>query len=232
MSTKTRLQEFVKYKGMGRNRFEESVGISSGYISSRSSSVGSEIVERIARTYKDLNVEWLITGMGKMIKEPYWHEVGTAASGVTYKKLVYAPLVSRYAQTEYILRWDERIYIDTLPTLPVSIEQEGNGSYMCFEMLNDSMNDGSDNSYNVGDILICREIDYLARQKNLYFNKPKSFVIIHQTEGLIVRQITGHNIEDDIITIHSLNPLYEDIALPMSKIKKLFYIFKLQRLVN
>ncbi|MDR1594429.1 MAG: helix-turn-helix domain-containing protein [Prevotellaceae bacterium] len=231
MNAKERLRKFVEYKGMGRNRFEEIVGISSGYLSTKSPSVGSEIIERIVHIYHDLNIEWLVTGHGKMIKTPYWNEIGTAIES-NYRKLVYAPLISRYAQAEYISRLDDKLYIDTLPTLPVVVEHESKGNYVCFEMWDDSMNDGSDNSYNPGDILICREIDSTIRQRKLYFNKPKSFVIVHAGKGIIVKQITAHDIEKDIITVHSSNPLCEDHTICLQDVKKLLNIIKLQRIVE
>jgi hypothetical protein len=231
MNTKERLRKFVEYKGFGRNRFEELVGISLGYISTKSPSVGSEIIEKIANVFHDLNVEWLVTGKGKMINPPYFQEIGTAESP-NYKKLIYAPLISRHAQTEYINRMNEKSYIDTLPTLPVVAEYESKGSYICFEMRDDSMNDGTDNSYNTGDILICRETDFTNRQKKLYSNKPKSFVIVHAHEGITVRQIISHDVEKDIVTVHSPNSMYEDRRMHLQDVKKLFIILELQRTVN
>jgi hypothetical protein len=235
ISAKERLRKFVEYKGTGRNRFEELVGISSGYLSTKSPSVGSEIIERIVRIYHDLNIEWLVTGQGKMIKSPYPSETGTAAES-NYRKLVHVPLVSRYAQAEYISRFDDKPYIDTLPTLPVVVEYEhegkSKGGYVCFEMWNDSMNDGSDSSFNPGDILICREIDRTVRQRKLYFNKPKSFVIIHIGTGITVRQITSHDIEAEIVTLHSPNPLCDDRTIRLQDVKKLFNVVKLQRIIE
>jgi hypothetical protein len=146
-----------------------------------------------------------------------------------YKKLVYAPLVSRYSQAEYVNRLNDKLYIDTLPTLPVTADNDSKGAYLCFEMWDESMNDGSDNSFNIGDILICREIDYAVRQRRLYFNKPKPFVIIHATKGIIVRQITAHDLDSDLVTAHSPNPTYDDVAIRMSEVKQLFNIIRLER---
>jgi hypothetical protein len=228
MTAKERLRKFVDYKGIGRNYFEKKVGISSGYVSTKSPAVGSEIIERIVRVYHDLNIEWLITGQGKMIKDLYWNEIENVGQFM-YKKLVYAPLISRYAQSEYINHLNDKAYIDTLPTLPVAAEHGSKGTYICFEMWDDSMNDGSDNSYNTGDILICREINYVARQQKLFFNKPKSFVIIHEKNGIIVTQITAHDIDKEFITIHSPNPMCEDCVISLQYVKKLFNVIQLQR---
>lgn len=216
---------------MSRNRFEELVGISSGYLSTKSPSVGSEIIEQIASTYPDLNIEWLITGVGKMIKNPYRWETGGGDEEFSYMKLLHVPLVSQYAQAEYLSRMNNKAYIDALPTLPVIAEHEGRGSYICFEVRGDSMNDGSDSSFIPGDILICREIDSAYYNKKPVFSKGKSFVIIHETDGIIVKQIIAHDVENGYITVHSLNPLYEDDKIHLPDVKKLFNVLKLQRII-
>lgn len=231
MNTKERLKKFVEYMGLGRNRFEEMVGISAGYLSTKSPSVGSEIIEKIATVFHDLNIEWLVTGKGKMLKSPYWRETGTAEKPGS-KKLVYAPLVGRHAYAEYVNRMDDRLYIDTLPTLPVVDEYESRGAHICFEMRDDSMNDGSDNSYNSGDILVCRETDRAGRHKKLFFNKPKSFVTVHADGGITVRQIISHSVENNTVTLHPLNPLYEDSLIHLQDVKKMFIILELHRTVN
>jgi hypothetical protein len=225
MNTKERLRQFVKYKGMGRNRFEELVGISSGYISAGSPSVGSEIIEKIVRVYPDLDIEWLVTGNGKMIKNPFRNE----SEAFNYRNLVYAPLVGRHAQAEYLDRQDNKPYINALPVFPVIAEHESKGTYICFEMRDDSMNDGTVNSYIPGDILICREITPGFSRKKLYFNTLQTFVIVHRDEGIIVKQITVYDGEKGEITVHSLNPLYEDRPVHLDDIRKLFSIIKFQR---
>lgn len=68
-TTKERLQEFVKHKGYGRNKFEEQIGISIGYLSSRSISITSDVIEKVAHAFPELDVNWLITGNGEMYKK-------------------------------------------------------------------------------------------------------------------------------------------------------------------
>jgi hypothetical protein len=220
MSVKQRLQQFVQYKRLGRNKFEKSVKISLGYLSTKSPSVGSEIIKKIVQQYPDLNVTWLITGQGEMIK----------GSEKFDPKLVYAPLVSRYAQNEYINNLNNNSYIDTLPILPVIVENDGKGGYMCFEMWDNSMNNGSDNSYNQGDILICKEIDHTGR-KRLCLNKPQTVIIIHE-KRVIATQIIAHDLEKRTIEVCPLNPDGENTVCDLQDVKKLFNVFRLQRIVN
>jgi hypothetical protein len=166
-----------------------------------------------------------------MINPLYWNETGNAGRFVN-KNLIYAPLVSRHAQTEYINRIHDKPYVDSLPTIPVAVEYQSKGVYICFEMRDDSMNDGSDCSYNIGDILVCREIDFLAGQRKLYSNKPKPFVLVHKSRGIIVRQITAHDINNELIALHSPNLMFDDFQSRLDEVKKLFIVLQLQRFVN
>ena len=67
-TTKDRILIFLEYLGMGQNAFEKKCGISNGYISNSRGSFGSRIISKISTAYPDLNVEWLMTGEGTMIK--------------------------------------------------------------------------------------------------------------------------------------------------------------------
>lgn len=67
MNTKERLKEFINYKNIGRNKFEDSIGVSNGYTSTKSKSLSSDVLEKIHATYPELNINWLVSGEGDMI---------------------------------------------------------------------------------------------------------------------------------------------------------------------
>jgi len=67
ITVKERLISFISYKNIGQNRFEKESGISNGYISHLKSSIGSDVLTKIASTYNDLNIVWLLTGNGEML---------------------------------------------------------------------------------------------------------------------------------------------------------------------
>ena len=67
-----RLQSYLKAKGVSLNSFDKSIGAANGYIGKQirnSGSIGSDMVEKIHRIYTDLNLNWLLTGEGVMLKE-------------------------------------------------------------------------------------------------------------------------------------------------------------------
>lgn len=66
-----RLAAYIEYKGMSLNSFDKSICAANGYIGKQiknQASIGVDMIERIVSIYRDLSVEWLITGMGNMIK--------------------------------------------------------------------------------------------------------------------------------------------------------------------
>lgn len=68
MTTKDRLKEFLSSQKVGRNKFEELIGVSIGYLSTKSVTITSDVIEKTVVAYPNLNLEWLITGKGSMLK--------------------------------------------------------------------------------------------------------------------------------------------------------------------
>ncbi len=65
-----RLKLFIKSKGLGQTKFEERVGFSRGYISKVKTTIGADKLSNIVEAFPDLNLDWLITGKGKMTNTP------------------------------------------------------------------------------------------------------------------------------------------------------------------
>nr|DAE47099.1 MAG TPA: HTH-type transcriptional regulator [Caudoviricetes sp.] len=69
MNIKDRLLEFLKLKNLSQSKFEKSINASNGYVNSMRKGIGSEKLEQIRTIYPELNIEWLITGSGEMLKQ-------------------------------------------------------------------------------------------------------------------------------------------------------------------
>lgn len=70
--------QFIKYSGLSARQFDLSIGASNGYtlrMSKNRASVGSDVIENILKTYPDLNVVWLLTGEGPMLKSQREEEI-------------------------------------------------------------------------------------------------------------------------------------------------------------
>ena len=72
LKTIDRLMQFIKYAGLSARQFDLSIGAGNGYtlrMQKNSASIGSDVIETILKAYPQLNVVWLITGEGEMLKE-------------------------------------------------------------------------------------------------------------------------------------------------------------------
>jgi len=70
--------QFIKYSGLSARQFDLSIGASNGYtlrMSKNRASIGSDVIENILRAYPDLNVAWLLTGEGPMLKSQREEEI-------------------------------------------------------------------------------------------------------------------------------------------------------------
>ena len=61
-----RLRQFIYEQGLTVKAFEESVGLSSGYVKNISKSLQPDKLEKIAEVYPMLNIDWLMIGRGSM----------------------------------------------------------------------------------------------------------------------------------------------------------------------
>lgn len=63
--------QFIQHAGLSARQFDISIGAANGYtlrMKKNKASIGSDVIENIVRTYPQLNVAWLITGEGEMLK--------------------------------------------------------------------------------------------------------------------------------------------------------------------
>ena len=69
MSVKERIKEFVKYLKMSDRAFCKSIGVGETYINSLKTTIHPDKLHNISLQYPYLNIEWLITGNGTMIRD-------------------------------------------------------------------------------------------------------------------------------------------------------------------
>jgi phage repressor protein C with HTH and peptisase S24 domain len=159
--------------------------------------------------------------------------VNENASPVVFSdlKIMNVPLVNQYAQAGYLSGFSDEEYTESLPTIPFTDDVEHRGEYICFEVKGDSMDNGSYESYLEGDILLCRNIRQDFWMSKLHINKW-DFVIIHKEKGILVKRIIKHDVENGIITLHSLNEYYNDFEIHLKDVAKLFNIVSTRRKNN
>lgn len=243
-----RLKEVLGNKGITMYRISKEVGVSkstlANYITDRTKPDSIKLAAIC--DFLGINKVWLLTGNGEPLVSASTvqlvNEVREAAMGYGRKPPVVedeaqltnqvliknVPLVNQYAYAGYLSGYTNQTYMDELPAVPFIVDHEAQGNYVAFEVRGDSMNDGTEDSYLEGDRLLCREIQrHLWEQSRLHIRKW-DFVIVHK-DGILIKRIIDHNTQTHELTIHSLNPLYDDRIIRMDEIRQIFNVVEIQR---
>lgn len=82
-----RLQQFISAENLSQSQFADIIGVaraSVSHIIAGRNKPGFDFIESITKHFPNLNVEWLITGKGRMYKSDA--HIGTPAAAVVEKK--------------------------------------------------------------------------------------------------------------------------------------------------
>lgn len=216
---------------------------------------GNGVLKKILAKFPMVSPSWLLVGEGEMLvsseltkkseevmqTEEYillqnkfnallsdYKELKKEAEPLNPNAIIYVPLVNQYAYAGYLNGYQNETYMNTLPTIPFIADHEAKGNYIAFEVKGDSMNDGTEDSYLEGDRLLCREIPFHLWKDSKLHIKKWDFVIVHE-DGIVVKRIIDHDVENHTITVHSLNELYPDRTIDLSEVKQIFNVVEMQR---
>ena len=227
MTLRERMFYLIEKEGINPNQFYTISGLGNGYLNNVGESFRKPTIEKIKKSFPHWNMDWILYEKGEPIISKENIEVLEAVP-LNQNYIINVPLVNQYAQAGYLCGFQDAAYMATLPTIPFIIDHEAKGNYVAFEVRGDSMNDGTEESYLEGDRLLCREsAPYLWAESKLHIRKW-DFVIIHE-EGILVKRIIDHNLENHTITIHSLNDMYSDRVIDLAEVRQIFNVIELQR---
>ena len=223
MEFKDRFKQLLDIKGVSNYKIWQDTKLSkttiANYLSGAPNPTPSNI--RVLANYFKVNEDWLLNGVGERDKSDSKENSAIPVAGMISR----IPLVNQYAYAGYVSGYSDSTYVDQLPKVPFLLEQEGNGNYMAFEVKGDSMNDGTENSYLEGDRLYCREIPkHLWATSKLHLRKW-DFIIVHE-DGILLKQITSHDVEKHTIIIHSLNDMYPDKPIDLREVFQIFNVIE------
>ena len=145
---------------------------------------------------------------------------------LTNMHCVEVPIVPVYAYASFLHGHDDTEYMDSLPTMSVIIDRKyGKDGFLIFEVKGNSMDDGSKRALLDGDKILVKELDSDCCRTKLKIDN-NFFVIIHRTDGIVVKQIVEHNVEEGIIRCHSINPSpeYHDFDIDLREVTRIFKV--------
>lgn len=218
----SRLKKMLQNKGVTAYEASKATGIAESTLSriiTHNTKPNSKN-RKILAEYFGVSEDWYITD-----------EVEAIPVDFKLMSTMHVPFVNQYAYGGYLSGFGDQEYLENLPTLPWSNDQEHKGDYLCFEVKGDSMDDGSWQSILEGDILLCRNIRKDYWKSKLHIHKW-DFVIVHQEKGIIVKRIIKHDVDAGIITIHSLNDFYDDQEIDLREVSQILNIVDIKRKGN
>ena len=188
------------------------------------------------------NEEYLLRGEGTLLKEgaesqptrkkPYHSktEIETIAPGSrTVQRLPIIPIeaqagIGKGFLYDRDLSQDPDDVYDRYDSMEVVLEREASDKYKLFRVKGDSMTDGSLYSFCSGDVILCREVFPEDWKLGLTNNRYPNVVIVIEEEGILLKQLTKHSKKQGTISLHSINPSYEDFTVDLKDVRAFYYV--------
>lgn len=143
------------------------------------------------------------------------------------------PVIPHKAFAGYLRGFQDPEFYEDLPYISIDVLKQHRAHYLAFEVKGDSMTtlepDKFRQSIFDGVTVVGRELQRHHWQYKLHINSYEAWVIVHKTEGILIKQIIEHDVEAATIKIHSLNPdknLYPDEILSLNDVEQIFNVVK------
>lgn len=226
--------------------FAKAIGVTPTQIydlrSGKTKKISESIAGKIINAFPSYNKAWVLTGIGEPLQESlkavsvlnnkgeFYTENNNSVKfydlGDKYRMVV--KLVPFAAYGRFINE------CDSLEPEKEEWEEESfetdkivHGKYLAFEVRGDSMDDGTRNSFEEGDIVLVRELNRIHWKDGLRYNDRPYWVVVFDN-SILIKQVVAQNLIHGTITFHSLNssPEYSDFTLDMDKIRALYYVLQ------
>ena len=143
------------------------------------------------------------------------------------------PVIPHKAFAGYLRGFQDPEFYEELPYISVDVTKQHKGHYLAFEVKGDSMTTLEPEYFRRsifdGWKVVCRELSKHHWKYKLHTSAYDAWVIVHKTEGILLKQIIAHDVEKGLITIHSLNPdkeQYPDQVFKLDDIEQIFNVVK------
>lgn len=141
-----------------------------------------------------------------------------------YEGQTLVKVVSSKAQAGWSDAYYSEEYLKDMPDVLIESDENYKGNYLAFEVDGESM----EPEYYAGDIVICREVQRHLWSYKLHY-KDWDFVIAHGTKGIMLKEITSHNVETGEIICHSLHPSHDDFRLNLREVAHLYNVVEVRQ---
>ena len=207
-TVKDRLKAYLSAKNISMAEFGRRIGVSSAYVTSMRKSIQPEKIEKIRAEFPDLDIDWLLTGKEKEIKQ----HINTALDNAFDTR----PRVDQYAAGggNEALDGVTLAQCEQIPVVPIFPRYD-----FTIRITGESMQP----YINPGDEVACLKIEESS------FLQWGRIYVLFTSQGVIVKKIFDAG---DGIRCVSFNENYPDFIIPKSEIYSFNLVIGLVRLCN
>ena len=175
---------------------------------------------------KEINLDWLLTGEGEMLAKPKIESNAEMVDPSTIHWIT-VPVIP-YKAMAGSTGWYEDVFSDewgerrTVMAPPGAKAKE----HAIFTVTGDSMQP----TLIEGDEILAKHVpvDYY-KSSRLHIYNYKVWIIATREEGILIKNITEHDVENHTITCHSFNDKYPDFTLDLADVKDIYHAVSLMR---
>ena len=200
---KDRLLEFLAYLGIGQTKFEQLTGLSRGLVDKMSDGITARTINKISKVYPELNIVWLQTGEGQMLKS---EAMVPDEKGIPYYDM---DVTASITESFHDVREEVQYYINFPPL---------NDCDAAFPVYGDSMVP----DFYPGEVILVREI---RNVDSMLWGEP--YLVITNADCDNLRTIKNVYLSDDRrnFILRATNPRYTgDTIVPRACVLKIFLV--------
>lgn len=208
MNVKERIIRYLKFHKIKQGEFCEQIGVAKTYINSIRSSISPEKLSIIGEVYPDLNIEWLLTGEGSMLKGEDTQT--TVAEGTDYRLVPMYNLDARGGFADNLELCSEYI-IDHIPFKDAKNED------ICIPISGDSMSP----TYRAGSIVLLHRVEDWFE----FLELGQVYVIELRDGRRLIKELrrSEEDSKNNYLCI-SHNPMFEPVELPKKLIIRVYLV--------
>jgi len=185
--------------------------------------------------------EMLLSGTKNTVEAKVISQFPNVEENEIDDKYLYAPdgsmgmkvyTVPAKAQAGYLSGYPDPEYYESFDYVIIPVDKKHSSDYLSFEVIGDSMVclssiEMAERSIFPGRIAVGRLLQRDKWYYKLHIHNYDYWVIAHKTKGILIKGIINHDVVKGIITIHSLNPDYQDEDLKLDDIEQMFSVVQI-----
>lgn len=226
MTVKERIKAYCKAEKLTISAFEESIGASNGYVNAISKSIGLDKLNSIVEKFSNLNIEWLLTGRGEMLKTN-WNTSGHTPSISPSEHYKNTKNTSNIQEKEMPIARQTYVPGEGIPLIPFEAmagaltSEQSVLEYECeryivpaftgADFLITVKGDSMLPTYKSGDLVACKRIPMSEH----FFQWNKAYVV-DTNQGPLIKRIKPAG--EEHLYLISDNKAYDPIRIPASAI--------------